>query len=433
MLTYGIDFGTSNTVVTVRDGTGSRLLDLGAGSVVPSLLYFEKDRRSSIGDEAVADYTEALGRFRGQGNLYQHFRFFQALKLALKNPLFRGTTVFGTFFPAESLAGLFLREVKRRADRASGSVCSNAVLGRPVMLSEAGSGGKGDEQVLGRYRAACAYAGFSEVSFVPEPVAAAAGMSAGSSGGGNGIVLVFDFGGGTLDVAIARRSGSGQAGTSMSILGTSGRDLGGYLLNEDVSRARIIRHFGSGGKFRTMKGNYLDMPGWITDQVASFYALPLGDIAATRKTVKDLVYDARPVDKPKLRGLLDFLDRNQTFSLFEAIDGAKIRLSGEPESSIDWNLPPHVAIRELLSRIEFEAIVAPRVAQARSVVESALERAGVKAENVDSVIRVGGSSRVPAFAAMLEGMFPGRVREGDVFTSIASGLLAAHDMGLSVR
>lgn len=432
-MTYGIDFGTSNTVVTARDGAGSRLLDLGAGTVVPSLLYFEKDRRASIGDEAIADYTEALGRFRGQGNLYQHFRFFQALKLALKNPLFNGTTVFGTFFPAESLAGLFLREVKRRADRASGSVCGSAVLGRPVMLSEAGSDGKDDEKVLGRYRAACAYAGFSEVSFVPEPVAAAAGMTAGASGGGDGTVLVFDFGGGTLDVAIARRSGSGRASGSMSILASSGRDLGGYLLNEDVSRARIIRHFGSGGKFRTMKGSYLDMPGWITDQVASFYALPLGDIAATRKTVKDLVFDARPVDKPKLKGLLDFLDRNQTFSLFEAIDGAKIRLSGEPEAGIAWDLPPHISIRELLSQVEFEAIVAPRVAQARSVVESALDRAGIKAEDVDSVIRVGGSSRVPAFAAMLEGMFPGRVSEGEVFTSIASGLLAAHDAGLSIR
>ncbi len=433
-LTYGIDFGTSNTVVTVRDGSGSRLLDLGAGAVVPSLLYFEKDRRASIGDEAVADYTEALGRFKGQGNLYQHFRFFQALKLALKNPLFRGTTVFGTFFPAESLAGLFLREVKQRADRASGSVCDSAVLGRPVMLSDA-VGGDDDERVLERYRAACAYAGFRELSSGPDPVPAAAGMAAGTSGGGDGTVLVFDFGGGTLDVAIARRSGSGQASASMSmsILGSSGRDLGGYLLNEDVSRARIIRHFGSGGKFRTMKGSFLDMPGWITDQVASFYALPLGDIAATRRTVKDLVYDARPVDKPKLKGLLDFLDRNQTFSLFEAIDGAKIRLSSEPEASMVWDLPPHVSIREQLSQVDFEAIVAPRVVQAQSVVESALERAGIKAEDVDSVIRVGGSSRVPAFVAMLEEMFPGRVSEGDVFTSIASGLLAAHDAGLSIR
>lgn len=424
---YGIDFGTSNTVVTVRDGSGSRLLDLGAGTVVPSLLYFEKDRRASVGDEAVADYTDALGRFKGEGNLYQHFRFFQALKLALKDPGFRGTTVFGSFWPAESLAGLFLREIKRRADLASGERCCQAVVGRPVMLTA----GRDDERILERYRAACAYAGFDNVRFVPEPVAAATGMTDGD----DGVVLVFDFGGGTLDVAIARRHGSGRDGGkpgSMSILASAGRDLGGYLLNEDLSRARVINHFGAAGKFRTMKGTYLDMPGWITDQVASFYALPLGDIAATRRTVKDLIYDARPADKPKLRGLIDFLDRNQTFNLFEAIDSAKISLSGEQDAEIHWDLPPHVSIREAVSRIEFETIIANRVVQAGAVVAEALERAGMEPGDVTSVVRVGGSSRVPAFAAMLERMFPGRVSEGAVFTSIASGLIAAHDAGLSI-
>jgi hypothetical chaperone protein len=285
--------------------------------------------------------------------------------------------------------------------------------------------------VLERYRAACAYAGFDEVSFVPEPVAAAAGMAGKDGAPDGGIVLVFDFGGGTLDVAVARRSLA--VGGSMSILASAGRDLGGYLLNEDISRARIIRHFGSGGKFRTMKGTYLDMPTWITDQVASFYALPLADIAATRRTVKELVYDARPADKPRLRGLIDFLDRNQTFHLFESIDGAKIRLSTEQEAEMAYDLPPHVSIRELLTRTEFEAIVAKRVEEARAVVEEALARAGTGPDGVSSVIRVGGSSRVPAFAAMLEGMFPGRVSEGEVFTSIASGLLAAHDAGLSIR
>ncbi|MBU0928298.1 MAG: Hsp70 family protein, partial [Spirochaetes bacterium] len=205
---YGIDFGTSNTVVTIRDGGGASLLDLGEGPVVPSLLYFERDRRASVGAEAVADYTDALGRFKGQGNLYHRFRFFQAIKLALKDPTFRGTTVFGTFWPAESLAGLFLREIKRRADIVSGGPCSSAVLGRPVMLAAGGESGRDDGRVLERYRAACAYAGFDDVSFVPEPVAAAVGMA----GADDGASLVFDFGGGTLDIAVAvpaARAGGG--------------------------------------------------------------------------------------------------------------------------------------------------------------------------------------------------------------------------------
>ncbi|HPG87402.1 MAG TPA: Hsp70 family protein, partial [Spirochaetales bacterium] len=306
-----------------------------------------------------------------------------------------------------SLAGLFLREVKRRADAASGVACAAGVV---------------EEAVVARYRAACAYAGFEEVHFVPEPVAAAAGMA----GELSGTVLVFDFGGGTLDVAVAEPGADG-----VRILSSAGRDLGGYLLNEDVSRARITRHFGSEGKIRTMKGSYLDMPRWITDQVASFYALPLSDLAATRRLIKELIYDARPIDKPRLRGLAEFLDRNLTFELFDAIDAAKIALSVGQESEIAFALPPHVSFVERLTRAEFEGVIGRRVDEARALVLEALERSGRRPADVSTVIRVGGSSRVPAFAAMLESLFPGRVREGAVFTSIASGLLAAHDSGLS--
>ena len=66
---YGIDFGTSNTVVTVLEGGKSRVLDLGEGGVIPSLLYFERDRRPSVGHEAMADYGEALQRWRGTADL----------------------------------------------------------------------------------------------------------------------------------------------------------------------------------------------------------------------------------------------------------------------------------------------------------------------------------------------------------------------------
>ena len=184
----------------------------------------------------------------------------------------------------------------------------------------------------------------------------------------------------------------------METLASAGRDLGGYLLNEDISRARIVGHFGAGGKFRTMTGRELEMPVWITNQVASFYALPLADIQRTRNTVKDLVYDARREDKAKLRGLLDFLDRNLAFSLFDAIDEAKIGLSTRQETEIAFLVPPHVAFREGLTRKGFETLVAPRLASARDLVLEALATAGLEATEVDRVVRVGGSSRIPAFA-----------------------------------
>ncbi|MBL8967450.1 MAG: Hsp70 family protein, partial [Spirochaetaceae bacterium] len=244
---YGIDFGTSNTVVTHRGQGGSaRILDLGEGGVIPSLLYFERDRRPSVGAEAIADYGEALRASRGSANLLSRFRFFQALKLALKDEHFEGTRIFGDFWKVETLVSFFLKEVKRRADEALAAAGerpdARLVLGRPVVLADDPAV---DRRIQERFEAAARLAGFEEVSFVLEPVAASVSVLDGRGG----IVLVFDFGGGTLDISVARQGSDGLA-----ILANAGIDLGGYLLNEDISRARIIRHFGSEGRFRTMTG-----------------------------------------------------------------------------------------------------------------------------------------------------------------------------------
>jgi len=427
---YGIDFGTSNTVATYRPNSRaggaagrSALLDLGEGPVLPSLLYFERDRRPSIGAEAMADYAKALERYHGEANLYGKFRFFQGLKLALKDEYFAGTRLFGELVPPEALVGIFLREVRGRADAAvvaAGEAPSpRLVLGRPVVLSP---DAQTDRLLEERFRAAALRAGFEEVSFVSEPVAAATGLL----GTMRGLVLVFDFGGGTLDITVARLSSD-----SIEILASEGADLGGFLLNEDVSTARIVGHFGAVGKWRSMSGRELKMPSWITRQVSSFHALPLADIAKTRSAIKDLIYDARKEDKPKLRGLSDFLDRNLSFSLFGEIDAAKIALSSRDSTEIAFAVPPHLSFRERLTRSEFEALAAPRVAAGRALVEAALARAGAEAGDIERVVRVGGSCRIPAFVRMLEGLFPGRVQEGAVFTSIASGLVEAADKGFA--
>jgi len=420
---YGIDFGTSNTVVTARDGGKSRVLNLGSGGIIPSLLYFERERRPSIGAEAIKDYTEALLLYKNSSNLYNQFRFFQAIKLALKDPLFSGTQVFGAFWPAESLAGMFLREVKRLADEETSTDTKEVVLGRPVKM---GTSAESDALLQQRFRKACEFAGFSKVRFVLEPVGAAVSMLGNMPGSSNGTVLVFDFGGGTLDISIARMSGS-----SVEVLASGGCDLGGYILNEDISRARIINHFGFSGKFKTMTGRYLDMPNWITDQVASFYALPLADISMTRRTIKELIPDARPADKPKLKGLMEFLDRNMAFGLFSEIDDAKIRLSSHEDSKIRFLVPPHLAIDEALNRADFQTIIERHVATAGNLVLQTLASASLEAKDIDAVVRVGGSSRIPLFMEMLESLFPGRVSEGEVFTSIAAGLLDASDRGFA--
>jgi len=414
---YGIDFGTSNTVVSAGAGGDSRLVDLGGGeTVLPSLMFFERDCPVSVGAAAIRDYAAALEKNRRARDLYRHFRLFQALKLALKDEYFEGSNIFGNYVKAETLVGLFLREVKRRADASLGQADGSVVLGRPVRLSP-----KPDKEafIQARFAAACATAGFDEVHFVMEPVAAMASLI----GGVKGNTLVFDFGGGTLDITVARVMDDG-----VEILANDGVDLGGYILDEDLSRGRIIRHFGYGGHLRTMTGRRLEIPGWITNQVASFYALPLGDVVKAKETIQDMIFEADR--KNALKGLVEFLDRNLSFGLFEKIDEAKITLSSRERASIAFSVPPYVAFDETIDRPDFEAMIAPRVAAAEKVTLGTVAAAGLEPGDVAHVVRVGGSCRIPAFVRMLEKHFPARVREGEVFTSISAGLIAAHRLGL---
>lgn len=412
---YGIDFGTSNTVVSAGSGESSRVLSLGSeGEVVPSLMYFDFEGRVSIGAQARADYAASLAR---GGPSSQRFRFFQALKFALRDPLFSGTKLFGRRWSIEQLVGAYLREIRKLAEEATGESAELVVMGRPVSLS---SNPKDEEMLTARYREACALAGFKELRFALEPVGAMSGLA--RSLGGR--VLVFDFGGGTLDVTVAEIGGG-----KVRVLASEGADIGGYLLNEDISRARVIGHFGYGSSFRTMTGRRLEIPSWVTNQVASFYALPLADIAHTRAVVLDLLHEAS--ERKKLQGLIDLLDRNLAYDLFERIDEAKIALSSSEEASIAFSVPPNVSFEERITRKEFEAAAAKRVEAARDLVLRAVAAAGLESGAVDRVVRVGGSSRIPAFARMLDAIFPGRVREGEVFTSISAGLVAAYEAGLS--
>ncbi|MEN6476973.1 MAG: Hsp70 family protein, partial [Rectinema sp.] len=189
------------------------------------------------------------------------------------------------------------------------------------------------------------------------------------------------------------------------------------------------RHFGYGGHIRTMTGKTLEVPHWITNQVASFYALPLGDVVKARQVVRELMYDADR--KSELKGLIEFLDRNLAFGLFRMIDDAKIALSSEDSASIAFDVPPHISLHETVTREDFERIIGKRVATAEALVLKAVADAGIEPGDVAHVVRVGGSSRVPIFVEMLERLFPGKVREGEVYTSISAGLLKAHSLGFS--
>jgi hypothetical chaperone protein len=413
----GIDFGTSNTVVTVRSPSGSSLVRLSPeSSSLPTLLFVDRQHRIRIGHEARAAYAEAA---LTAGSGVAPFRLFQALKLALKDPGIESTNVFGTQVKLEKIVAWYLAELKAKIEAQVPDWDGTAVVGRPVELSP---DPETDRRLQRRFESAFLAAGFRSVNFVAEPVAAAVDLV----GSVEGRVLVFDFGGGTLDVSVAELKGGG-----ITVPVSVGRDLGGYLLDEDLARARIQQHFGHGGRLVTLAGQTLEVPHEVTGQVVRFKVLPFDEIRRIKRLLPELIAEA--VDKHRLRGLLAFLEKNLTYDLYRVLDEAKIGLSSQAQAVVAFAVPPHVDFRVDVTRDEFNSIVAPRVDEARDLVLRALDWAGVAPIDVDHVIRVGGSSQIPAFVAMLDALFPRRLTAGNLFDGIALGLLPAWDRGLEIQ
>ena len=412
----GIDFGTSNTVVTARGPQGFRVLPLDpvTGSL-PTLLFVDQKHTIRIGHEARVAYAEAA-RVTKSGAA--SFRLFQALKLALKDPGIESTNVFGTQVRIEKIVSWYLNALRERILALQPGWDGSAVVGRPVELSPDPTT---DRTLQKRFEGAFLAAGFSRISFVPEPVAAAVDLV----GRVEGRVLVFDFGGGTLDVSVADLKGG-----TITVPVSVGRDLGGYLLDEDLARERIQRHFGHGGRLVTLAGQNLEVPHEVTGQVVRFKVLPFDESRRIKRLLPELILEA--VDKASLRGLLAFLERNLTYDLYQSLDEAKIQLSDQTTATVAFSVPPHVALAETITRPEFESFIAPRVAEAEALVHRALDLAGCSPNAIDHVVRVGGSSQVPVFARMLEGLFPGRASAGNLFDGIALGLIPAHERGLAL-
>ena len=413
----GIDFGTSNTVVTARGPQGLRVLPLDpASGSLPTLLFVDQNHSIRIGHEARAAYAEAARVTRSGAAA---FRLFQALKLALKDPGIESTNVFGTQVRIEKIVSWYLTALREKIEVLVPGWDGTAIVGRPVELSPHPDT---DRSLQKRFEGAFLAAGFAGVSFVPEPVAAAVDLV----GRVEGRVLVFDFGGGTLDVSVADLQGGG-----ITVPVSVGRDLGGYLLDEDLARERIQRHFGHRGRLVTLAGQNLEVPHEVTGQVVRFKVLPFDEVRRIKRLLPELILEA--VDKASLRGLLAFLERNLTYDLYRVLDEAKIHLSGAASATIEFAVPPHVALAETIARSVFESIIAPRVAEAEALVNRALDLAGCTRRGIDHVVRVGGSSQVPVFARMLEELFPGRASAGNLFDGIALGLIPAWERGLALR
>ncbi len=437
----GLDFGTTNSSAALFDGKHVRLLQLDPVNTTPSImrsaLFITREGTPFVGREAINRFTEAnVGReieyewrYVGEaevtladfGSVMQALyavvdankpgRLFQSLKTHLRDHSFTGTDVFGVRYTLEALIAIVLRMMFNRIEQEVGETVEGIVVGRPVNYAD---DPKLNMLAIERMYAAAELAGLPPITFLPEPTAAA--LSYASTAEGTQHVLVFDFGGGTLDVTVMRLTEQGER----IVLATDGVPIGGDLLDRRIVMGKLLPHFGAGAVLGPRK---LPLPAVLLEHLGEWQSI----VDLTQPRYLNIIDEAiLTSDKPEeLKALRTLVRENYGLPLYEEVERAKVRLSDSRSTTISMDVPG-IQFSDTIERWDFERLIGPDVRQVAACVDRALEAANLRHADIDVVLRTGGSSRIPRFVRMLSEKFgPEKLKEMDVFTGVASGLAIA--------
>jgi len=345
----GIDLGTTNSVIAVMEGGEPTVLVNSEGNrTTPSVVAFKGEQRLT------GQVAKRQAVLNAKGTLFEVKRYMgrtwdEVKEEAERSPyeVVRGDdggvrfVVEGKKYTPEEISAMVLQKLVEDASAILGEKVTKAVITVPAYFNNSQ---REATQNAGRI------AGLDVLRIVNEPTAAA--LAYGLDKKGNETVLVFDLGGGTFDVSVL------EVGDGVFEVRSTNGDT--HLGGSDFDYAVVA---------------------WLADDFKKEYGVDL------RK------------DKQALQRLL------------EAAEKAKIELSGIPETTISLpfiamdpasNAPLYLEKR--LSRAKFEELITPLLNRVRGPVEAALKDAKLSKSEIDEVILVGGSTRVPAVKKLVQEM-----------------------------
>lgn len=417
--TIGLDFGTTNSALAVigEDGTPT-LAQIDTGMdlrpLFRSLLYFDPDDlESRVRPRPVTGPTGIDAYLENDSS----GRLIQSVKTWLASSLFSHTMIGRHRFTLEQMIAAIVVGLREIAEEQFGPLGNRAVVGRPVHLSRPASAEK-DAFAIERLRKGLALAGFTEVDFEYEPVAAAYNYERRLSQ--DELVLIADFGGGTSDFTLMRVGPGEQnrADRQESVLGTAGVSLAGNDFDGKMVQKVVAPHLGLGSRYQTAFGKILDVP-------PSIYRLKWNELSVlhspkTVQTIEEFLQGS--LEPQKLEAFLYLVECDLSYALYQAIERTKVELSSKEESLFVFKDGP-LQIEEVVRRSSFEAWIAPELQTISKCVDGLLESTGIEGEQVDRVFMTGGSSFIPAVRAVFADRFGAdAIRTGEELTSVASGL-----------
>lgn len=415
--TVGIDFGTTNTVVAIAGPDGEAMIlrfDAPTGEVTAFRSTLSFQIQQTVGDQPPQRLVEA-GPWAIEAYVEEALetRFIQSFKTFAASAAFTDTVIDNRRYKFEDLLGAFLVRLRSHGGERMASLPARVIVGRPVTFA----GGAPDEDLaLKRYEAAFSRLGFTEIRYAYEPVGAAFFFARTLQT--DATVLVADFGGGTSDFSVVRFERTAD-GLRSNALARSGVGVAGDAFDYRIIDHLVSPELGKGSQYRTF-GKTLPIPQRYYAAFARWDQLALLRASKDMRDIRDL---ARTATEPeRLDRLIEILDDNHGYALYQAVSALKMNLSRDEEAIFSF-VAGSVRIEKPVSRAEFESWIAPELAAIETAVDDAIDRAGLAVDQIDRIFLTGGTSFVPAVRDIFHRRFGmERIETGGEFESIASGL-----------
>ncbi len=414
----GIDFGTTNSSIGLLRNGAVELVSFGSGNAAGpssrSMLYLQKSGRAAsakvrvwTGAEAIAHYLQT-----DQFDDAVQGRLVQSLKSYLSARDLTGTEIFGRQYRFEDLVSRMLKDLRHAASAQFGFDVTRAVVGRPVNFVGADTEADNDFAVE-RLRGALTEAGFTDVEFALEPVAAAATYARDAAG--EQLVLIGDFGGGTTDFALLR-VGAGR----QQVLASTGVGLAGDAFDARIVRRLVSPALGSESMARSLDKTLPALPAWVYARLERWHTLSFLRTHGVRELLR--TSELRALEPEKIKALRSLVENDLGYHLHRAVQRLKVELSSASEAVFRFD-GEAFTLRETVHRADFENWIEPDVRRMEAAVEAVLQEAGVDVSAVDRVFLTGGTSLVPAVRRIFSSRFgEENVVTGEAFTSVAYGL-----------
>src|SRR4029077_16088925 len=342
----GIDLGTTNSLVAFMQGDRPVVIPGEDGvNLVPSVVALDAKDQTIIGNAARKYLIEtperavySIKRLMGRGieDIQQELKLlpFQLADDLQAGEVLRIRLGEKTFTPPE-ISAFVLRQLKRNAERFFNAPVTKAVITVPAYFNDAQRQATKD---AGRI------AGLEVLRLVNEPTAAS--LAYGLDKKQNGIVAVYDLGGGTFDVSILKLHDG-----IFEVVSTNGDT---HLGGDDIDNLLIT--------------------------------IALDDIRG------DMGID---------------VSRNgeAVATIRKAVIEAKIVLSSEPATTLEVELPGGQHYQRRITREQFEQLIQPIIDRTVGPCKQALKDANLKPEQIDEVVLVGGSTRIPKGGGLVKEIF----------------------------